>query len=92
MEWEGRSSIRRDDPIVVQQGSIIELTGPKRGIALDYDVLFEFDMRIKNVDDEENDLQLIDGITELDEDSLPEATGTVRISGDCGAVDIGMIA
>uniref|UniRef100_A0A0D9VPE4 DUF6598 domain-containing protein n=1 Tax=Leersia perrieri TaxID=77586 RepID=A0A0D9VPE4_9ORYZ len=78
----------RDDPIVVQQGSIIELTGPKRGIALDCDVLFEFDMRIKNMDKEENDLELIDGIIELHEYLMTGTPRTVRISGDCGAVDM----
>uniref|UniRef100_A0A0D3FDA1 DUF6598 domain-containing protein n=1 Tax=Oryza barthii TaxID=65489 RepID=A0A0D3FDA1_9ORYZ len=77
----------RDDPIIVQEESIIEMTGPKRGIALIPDVLFEFDMRIKN-GDEEDDLQLIDGIIEFQEILLPEKPTTVRITGDYGDVDM----
>lgn len=63
------------------------MTGPKRGIALIPDVLFEFDMRIKN-GDEEDDLQLIDGIIEFQEILLPEKPTTVRITGDYGDVDM----
>ncbi|XP_021314621.1 uncharacterized protein LOC8078917 [Sorghum bicolor] len=51
----------RDNPIVVQQGSLIEMTGPKRGIEMSSIVLIEFDMRIKTGIQEDNDLQLIDG-------------------------------
>lgn len=32
----------RDDPITVQQGSLIEMTGPKRGITVTSPVLVEF--------------------------------------------------
>ncbi|KAI4976756.1 hypothetical protein ZWY2020_050363 [Hordeum vulgare] len=49
----------RDDPITVQQGSLIETTGPKRGITMTSPVLVEFDMRIRK-GEEEDDLQLID--------------------------------
>lgn len=37
----------RDGPIILQQGSPIEMTGPKRGISSACSVLLEFDMRIK---------------------------------------------
>lgn len=37
----------RDDPIIVQQDSLIEMTGPKRGIPLSYEIMFEFDIRIR---------------------------------------------
>uniref|UniRef100_A0A8R7TK80 DUF6598 domain-containing protein n=1 Tax=Triticum urartu TaxID=4572 RepID=A0A8R7TK80_TRIUA len=56
----------RDDPFIVQQGSLNEMNGPKRTILLIFDVLLEFDMRIKNGENEEDDLQLIDGISEFD--------------------------
>jgi hypothetical protein len=51
----------RDNPIGVQQGSLIEMTGPKRGIYMGSAVLIEFDIRIKTGVHEEEDLQLIDG-------------------------------
>ncbi|GJN03073.1 hypothetical protein PR202_ga20478 [Eleusine coracana subsp. coracana] len=50
----------RDAPITLQQGSFIEMTGPKRGISMCCSVLIEFDMRIKKAGREEDDLQLID--------------------------------
>ncbi|EAY88211.1 hypothetical protein OsI_09660 [Oryza sativa Indica Group] len=78
----------RDDPIAVHQGSLIEMTGPKRGIALIPECLFEFDMRIKTGEKEEDDLQLIDGMIELDEMRMPETPYTTRINGDSGSVDL----
>ncbi|BAT16414.1 Os12g0228350 [Oryza sativa Japonica Group] len=82
----------RDDPIVVQQGSIIEMTGPKRGIGMVADVIFEFDMRIKNGEKEEDDLQLIDEIIEIDDNvvTMIGTPRTFRLSGDCGPVDMSM--
>ncbi|KAL6650210.1 hypothetical protein ACP70R_009135 [Stipagrostis hirtigluma subsp. patula] len=77
----------RDDAIIVQQGSLIEMTGPKRGISMDSHVLMEFDMRIKKGDQEEDDLQLIDGVIPYSE-LAPGTPVTKRINGDCGAVDI----
>ncbi|XP_062181779.1 uncharacterized protein LOC133886063 isoform X2 [Phragmites australis] len=53
-------NISRDDPIIVEQGSLIEMTGPKRGIDLSSNVLIEYDIRIKRGDREKDDLQLID--------------------------------
>jgi hypothetical protein len=43
------------------QGSLIEMTGSKRGILMCSAVLIEFDMRIKMGEHEDDDLQLIDG-------------------------------
>ncbi|KAJ1276132.1 hypothetical protein BS78_05G190700 [Paspalum vaginatum] len=84
----------RDDPIVVQQGSLIEMTGPKRCILLDSIVLIEFDMRIKCGRHEEEDLQLIDGAipcswyTHTASPNTPSPPIIDRITGDCGIVDI----
>uniref|UniRef100_A0A0E0QNG3 DUF6598 domain-containing protein n=1 Tax=Oryza rufipogon TaxID=4529 RepID=A0A0E0QNG3_ORYRU len=78
----------RDNPIIMQQGDLIEMTGPKRGISMCCSVLLEFDMRIKKGEQERDDLQLIDGA--IDYIGLITATFpfTKRINGDCGAVDI----
>ncbi|CAL4967618.1 unnamed protein product [Urochloa decumbens] len=78
----------RDDPITVQQGSLIEMTGPKRGISMRFSVLLEFDMRIRNGGKEEDDLQLIDGASEVSELTTPHRPYTERINGESGAVDI----
>ncbi|GJN03074.1 hypothetical protein PR202_ga20479 [Eleusine coracana subsp. coracana] len=78
----------RDAPITLQQGSFIEMTGPKRGISMCCSVLIEFDMRIKKGDREEDDLQLIYGTTDYCELGTPWKPFTNRINGDCGAVDI----
>ncbi|RLN42352.1 hypothetical protein C2845_PM01G10520 [Panicum miliaceum] len=51
----------RNDPIIVHQGDLIEMTGPKRCILMDVMVLIEFDMKIKNGVLEDDDQQLIDG-------------------------------
>ncbi|CAN6363455.1 unnamed protein product [Urochloa humidicola] len=55
----------RDNPVIVQQGSFIEMTGPKRGIIMLSEVLMEFDKRIKTGEKEEDDLQLIDGLISM---------------------------
>ncbi|XP_051180240.1 uncharacterized protein [Lolium perenne] len=78
----------REDPIVVQQGSLIEMTGPKRGIALNCDVLLEFDMRIKNGEKEEDDAQLIDGMVEFRGLFMLWKPTEVRLESNCGAVDM----
>lgn len=78
----------RDEAMLMQQGSLIEMTGPKRGISMFGCVLIEFDMRIKNGDQEEDDLQLIDGIIDYSDLTTPCKSFTTRISGDHGAVDI----
>ncbi|TVU08581.1 hypothetical protein EJB05_41990, partial [Eragrostis curvula] len=76
----------RDNPVVVHQGSLIEMTGPKQGITMCATVLLEFDTRIKG-EKEEDDLQLIDGASEFSE-FAPCCMITGRINGECGAVDI----
>ncbi|CAM0883802.1 unnamed protein product [Alopecurus aequalis] len=78
----------RDNSIMAQQGSLIEMTGPKRGIVMTSPVLVEFDMRIKNGEQEKDDLQLIDGATEYENLHTGSRPFMERISGDCGAVDI----
>nr|ACG46589.1 hypothetical protein [Zea mays] len=79
----------RDEAILLQKDSLIEMTGPKRGISMISSVLVEFDMRIKNGDREEDDLQLIDGMIDYSELRTPcWPPFTYRINGDCGAVDM----
>ncbi|XP_062213310.1 uncharacterized protein LOC133914190 [Phragmites australis] len=78
----------RDDPINLEQGSLIEMTGPKRGIELYGATLIEYDMRIKTEDQENDDLQLIDGLSLINDRSASCHAFTERIHGDCGAVDI----
>ncbi|XP_062188090.1 uncharacterized protein LOC133891391 isoform X2 [Phragmites australis] len=79
----------RDDPIIVEQGSLVEMTGPKRGIELCYITAIEYDMRIKTGEQEQDDLQLIDGVSFIDEINTGSTiTFTRRIHGHCGAVDI----
>jgi hypothetical protein len=79
----------RDDPIVVQQGSLVEMTGPKRGILMGNAVLIEFDMRIKTGVHDEDDLQLIDGALSCS-CYLYRAMELAkhRIIGTSGAVDV----
>ncbi|KAM0908292.1 hypothetical protein ACQ4PT_015558 [Festuca glaucescens] len=74
----------RDDPAVAQQGSLIEMTGPKRCIAFFGDVLLEFDMRIRNGEKGEDDVQLIDGVLEF-QDIMIWEPAELRIG---GAVDM----
>ncbi|KAJ1289209.1 hypothetical protein BS78_02G146600 [Paspalum vaginatum] len=64
----------RDDPITAQKGSLIQMTGPKRGIEMVSPVLVEFDMRIKIGGREEDDPQPVKH----------------RIEGNCGTVDISL--
>lgn len=64
------------------------MTGPKRGIDFSCAVLVEYDMRIKTGEREEDDLQLIDGATDLDHILTSHVPVRNRIYGDCGAVDI----
>uniref|UniRef100_A0A0E0IB17 DUF6598 domain-containing protein n=1 Tax=Oryza nivara TaxID=4536 RepID=A0A0E0IB17_ORYNI len=47
----------RDDPIVVEQGSLIHMAGPKRGIQLIGTNLIEYDMKIKTVMGAQMDLK-----------------------------------
>nr|XP_051208445.1 uncharacterized protein LOC127325669 [Lolium perenne] len=80
----------RDDPFIVEQeDGHIQMSGPKRGIRWHDMVLVEFDMRIKRGDDEENDLQLMDGAVWFNDRTLTHCrVATERIDGDYGSVDI----
>lgn len=51
-------------------------------------MLLEFDMRIKEGGKEEDDLQLIDGASEVSEITTPSRACTGRINGESGAIDI----
>ncbi|KAF2924195.1 hypothetical protein DAI22_07g251400 [Oryza sativa Japonica Group] len=78
----------RDDPIIVEQGSLINMEGPNRGIdMMDY-ALIEYDMRIKTGEQEKDDLQLIDGASMIGSGGLWNRPETICIPGDYGAVDI----
>ena len=64
------------------------MTGPKRGIDLYGNILIEYDMRIKT-GEEEDDLQLIDGISAIsDLGGLWNCAFTKRIPGDHGEIDL----
>jgi hypothetical protein len=80
----------RDDPFTVEQdGGVIPMSGPKRGIWWHDMALVEFDMRIKRGDNEADDLQLIDGgVWFNDRTSTHARVATKRIDGDYGSVDI----
>ncbi|XP_051205611.1 uncharacterized protein [Lolium perenne] len=81
----------RDDPIMVKQDSLINMSGPKRGIELVGTILIEYDMKIKAGKDEKEDLQVIDGVSCLDNiDTWDRTPFTFRIEGDCGAIDVGV--
>lgn len=79
----------RDDPVIVQQRSLIQMTGPKRGIEMYSPVFIEFDLRVKNGGQEEDDLQLIDGAIAC-YDQKPWRPIKHRINGKCGTVDISL--
>ncbi|XP_047064274.1 uncharacterized protein LOC124672013 [Lolium rigidum] len=82
-------SYSRDDPVVVEQGSLITMNGPKRAIHLLDTIVIEYDMRIKTGQDENDDLQLIDGLSAVDGNGVWDSrTLARRIHGDCGAVDM----
>jgi hypothetical protein len=80
----------RDNPFTIGDVSypFIQMTGPKRGIAMNARVMIEYDMRIKMGESEQDDLLLVDGAA-----TFSEITNFIpyiyRINGDCGmAVDI----
>ncbi|GJN27513.1 hypothetical protein PR202_gb15543 [Eleusine coracana subsp. coracana] len=81
-------NISRDDPIIVEQGSLITMTGPKRGIEMSAPILIEYDMRIKAKEHEKDDLQLIDGVSIIGDIGGWNEPRTMRIPGDCGVIDI----
>uniref|UniRef100_A0A0D9X2I9 DUF6598 domain-containing protein n=1 Tax=Leersia perrieri TaxID=77586 RepID=A0A0D9X2I9_9ORYZ len=78
----------RDDPIIVEQGSLINMMGPKRGIdMMDY-CLIEYDMRIKIGKEEKDDLQLIGGASSIGPAGRWNKPYTIHIPGDYGVVGI----
>ncbi|CAO2179451.1 unnamed protein product [Urochloa humidicola] len=79
----------RDDPIIVQQDSLIQMAGPKRGIEMHPPVLIELDIRIKNGGLEEDDLSLIDGAVAC---TLRKPWRPInhRIVGNCGTLDMNL--
>ncbi|KAJ1284891.1 hypothetical protein BS78_03G239800 [Paspalum vaginatum] len=81
-------NISKDDPIIVKQGSVINMAGPKRGIKLIDTTIIEYDMRIKIGQHEEEDLQLIDGVSIIDEDTWDCSPFTWHINGGCGVIDL----
>uniref|UniRef100_A0A0E0M6J9 DUF6598 domain-containing protein n=1 Tax=Oryza punctata TaxID=4537 RepID=A0A0E0M6J9_ORYPU len=80
----------RDDTIAVKPGSLIEMTGPKRGIKFCSSALIEYDMRIKIGEQEDDDIQLIDGVLGIFDDLSKPSCKLFRscIDGVGGAVDI----
>ncbi|KAK8461695.1 hypothetical protein SEVIR_1G084450v4 [Setaria viridis] len=83
------STFSRDDPITLEQGSLINMSGPKQGIDLYGTILIEYDMKIKVGKQEKDDLQLIAGVSIMDDiDTCDRRALTSRIHGDHGAVDI----
>ncbi|CAN6235202.1 unnamed protein product [Urochloa humidicola] len=81
-------NLNRDDPIVVEQGSLIKMAGPKRGIDMMDNTLIEYDMRVKTGEEEKDDLQLIDGASIIGPAGKWNQPYTIHIPGDYGAVDI----
>jgi len=73
---------------MILQGSLINRTGPKRGIDMMDFALIEYDMRIKTGKQEKDDLQLIDGASIIGPAGIWNCPFTIRIPGDCGAVNI----
>ena len=57
--------------IIVLQGSLIEMTGPRQDVSMISSVQIEFHMRIKKGEQEENDLLSIDGATEYCNLTMP---------------------
>ncbi|PNT73508.1 hypothetical protein BRADI_2g59278v3 [Brachypodium distachyon] len=90
-------NVSRDDPIVVEQTGnegkrILQknyLASSLAGITLAPGSSIEFDMRIKTGEEEKDDLQLIDGASEICGVPLREGcTWTERIHGDYGAIEL----
>ncbi|CAL5068104.1 unnamed protein product [Urochloa decumbens] len=78
----------RGDPIVVEQGSLIYMAGPKRGIEMVDLTLIEYDLRVKTGQEEKDDLQLIDGASIIGPAGIWNQPFTKCIPGDYGAVEI----
>ncbi|CAD6270337.1 unnamed protein product [Miscanthus lutarioriparius] len=64
------------------------MAGPKRGVHMMDLALIEYDMRIKTGEQEKDDLYLIDGASMIGLAGLWNYPFTMRIPGDCGAVNL----
>jgi hypothetical protein len=81
-------NISRDDPIVVEEGSLVDMAGPKRGIQLMDNTLIEYDMRIKTGEQEQDDLQMLDGASILSFIGPWNYPFKLDTPGDYGTIDI----
>ncbi|KAJ1271341.1 hypothetical protein BS78_06G121500 [Paspalum vaginatum] len=81
-------NVSRDEPIIVEQGSLINMAGPKRGIDIMDQALIEYDMRIKAGEQEKDDLQLIDGASIIGPAIVCNWLCTFQIASDSGAVGL----
>jgi hypothetical protein len=84
-------NISRHDPIVVEEGSLINMTGPKRGIEMFEHALIEYDMRIKRGEKEEDDQQLLDGASYLSFGGAWDKPFKLNTPGECGTIDISLL-
>ncbi|KAG2652489.1 hypothetical protein PVAP13_1NG338357 [Panicum virgatum] len=84
----GAAVIYNKDKAWDDQGSLINMAGPKRGIDMMDFTLIEYDMRVKTGAEEKDDLQLIDGASFIGPAGIWNQPFTVHIPGDYGAVDI----
>ncbi|KAL6851491.1 hypothetical protein ACP4OV_020424 [Aristida adscensionis] len=58
----------RENPLDIRHtGGYIRLLGPKRGMSMKFNCLFEVDLRIKAIGDDRDDKTLVDGCRELTE-------------------------
>lgn len=65
------------------------MAGPKRGMELVDTSIIEYDVRIKTGKQEKDDVQLIDGVTIIDDKNTEDRqVFRGRISGKCGIIDI----
>jgi hypothetical protein len=81
-------NISRDDPVIVEKGSLIAMSGPRRGIEMLDSSLLEYDVRIKNGVHEEDDLQLLDGASMFQFWDASARPFTLRMPTDSGAIDM----
>ncbi|KAK1683393.1 hypothetical protein QYE76_044241 [Lolium multiflorum] len=92
----GSQTIRMSSRLISQDLHSIKITdkATKTAAARDVSVgsfgkVIEYDMRIKTGEQEEDDLQLIDGLSAVDGNGVWDSrTLARRIHGDCGAVDM----
>ncbi|GJN27463.1 hypothetical protein PR202_gb15491 [Eleusine coracana subsp. coracana] len=81
-------NISRDDPITLEEGSLIKMVGPKRGIYMQFTTLLEYDLRIKTGEQEKDDLSLIDGASLIGPAGVLNEPFKFPISSGRGAIGI----